>query len=43
MLKRLRFRIWWAVREWQADRDIAAGRVETFDSAEDFIASLDRV
>jgi hypothetical protein len=27
--------------EHEAEDDIAAGRVETFDSAEDFIADLD--
>lgn len=28
--------------EREVDEDIAAGRTETFDSAEDFIADLDR-
>jgi AbrB family looped-hinge helix DNA binding protein len=38
---------WYWTPEWQAgerevDEDIAAGRVETFDNADDFIADLDR-
>ncbi len=32
----------WQAMEREADEDIAAGRVETFDSAEEFIADLDR-
>jgi hypothetical protein len=31
----------WQKMEREADADIAAGRVERFDSAEDFIADLD--
>jgi hypothetical protein len=36
---------WFWTKEWQekeleAERDIAAGRIETFDSAEEFINSL---
>lgn len=30
----------WQAREDQADADRAAGRIETFGSAEDFIAAL---
>lgn len=32
----------WQAMEREVDEDIAAGRVETFDSAEEFIADLDR-
>lgn len=32
----------WQKMEREVDDDIAAGRTETFDSAEDFIADLDR-
>ncbi len=32
----------WQKMEREADDDIAAGRTETFDTAEDFIADLDR-
>ncbi len=32
----------WQAMEREADEDVAAGRVETFNSAEEFIADLDR-
>lgn len=32
----------WQAMEHEVDEDIASGRVQTFDSAEEFIADLDR-